>query len=237
MEISLTTKVAVLILLCGIIYLDRVAVLQMMIHRPIAIAVITGALFNRLPECATLGILLEMLWVSRLPVGASVPPDDTGAALFGTVAVAYLSFSREVGFADIALIGSVSVLVGELGREVDILVRRMNGKISRYAVSGVDVGDLETVRSCIYASIVLWLLAGVFLSFSWIVLGILAGKWFVPAIPRNVISPFLVMYLIIPATGAVSVYQHCRVSNKSAFFHMALASGAIAFMIFEMGVF
>jgi PTS system mannose-specific IIC component len=237
MEISLTTKVAALILLCGVIYLDRVAVVQMMIHRPIAIAVITGALFNRLPECATLGILLEMLWVSRLPVGASVPPDDTGAALFGAVAVAFLSLIRKVGFADIALIGSASVLVGELGREVDILIRRLNGRISRYAISGVAVGDLGTVSSCLYASIVLWLLAGVLFSFSCVVLGILAGKIFIPGIPANVISPFQIMYLIIPATGAVSVYQHCRVSKKSAVFHMALASGTIVFMIFELGVF
>ncbi|MDH3258399.1 MAG: PTS sugar transporter subunit IIC [Deltaproteobacteria bacterium] len=237
MELSLTTKVAALILLSGLIYLDRVAVVQMMIHRPIAVAVITGALFNRLPECTAVGVLLEMLWVSRLPVGASVPPDDTGAALFGTVAIAYLSFVREVGFADIALVGSVSVFIGEIGREMDILVRRLNGKISRYAIAGVELGDLGTVSSCLYASIVLWFVAGVILSFSWIVLGIVAGKFLIPGIPGTIIAPFQVMFLIIPATGAVSVYQHCRVSKKSAVFHMSLASGAIVFMIIEMGVF
>lgn len=237
MEFSLTTKVAVLILICGVIYLDRVAVIQMMIHRPLAISVITGALFNRMPECVALGILLEILWVSRLPVGASVPPDDTGAALFGTVAIAYLSFSREVGFPDIALVGALSVVVAELGREVDILVRRLNGKISRYAIAGVEMGDLEAVSSCLYASIIVWLVAGVLLSFSLIACGILAGTFLLPSIPGNIVSSFQAMFLIIPATGAISVYQHCRVSNKSAVFHTALASGAIVFMIIEMGVF
>jgi PTS system mannose-specific IIC component len=237
MELTFTTKVVFLLFFGGFFYLDRVPLLQMMFHRPLVVSVVVGALFGRVAECSMLGILLEMLWVSKLPVGASLPPDDTGAAIFGSFALVVLSSLRKVGYADIALVAAASVFVGEMGRSGDVIVRRVNGKITKYAVEAVRVGDFKTLDSCIYASIIVWFLMGLILTASWLFLALLVGKYAIPLLPVRAVSVFQIMYFIIPATGAVSVFQHCKVGKGSAVFHMALASGAIVFVVVEMGIF
>ena len=46
-----------------------------------------GAIFGNFAAGAQVGAVLELLYIVRLPVGASIPPDDTGAAMFGGAAV------------------------------------------------------------------------------------------------------------------------------------------------------
>lgn len=236
MDYMTSLKIVVLILIYGLVYLDRVVAFQLMLHRPFVISIIVGLLVGNLAECVQVGILLEILWVSRLPVGASVLPDDSAAALFGAVAISYLASVKSVGVPEIALVTSVATLVGEVGKEADIALRRMNGKISHYAVSAVNVGDLRTVESCVYASLILWFISGVILALFWAVLGILFGTFFVPALGGDFVSPFSVMIVIIPATGAVSLYQRLKMVKKGTIFHMALASGALVFLILEWGI-
>ena len=72
----------------GVCYLDRTAAFQMMLHRPLVVASIMGAIFGNFAAGAQVGAVLELLYIARLPVGASVPPDDTGAAVFGGAAAA-----------------------------------------------------------------------------------------------------------------------------------------------------
>ncbi len=236
MEFTFASKTLFFILVCGFLYLDRVSAFQMMIHRPLVVSVIAGLLFGRITECATLGVLLEMLWISKLPVGAAVPPDDTGAAIFGSFALIVLSSLRSVGFADVAFVGALSVLIGELGKEGDLIVRRMNSKIARYGVDAVNRGDLDSISSCVHASLILWILGGLLLSTLWVSIAFATGKYAIPLMPERLISIFQIMYLVIPATGAVSVYQHCKVGKRGTVFHLALASGAFVFVIVEMGL-
>ena len=65
--------------------LDRVALVQVMISRPLVAGTLTGwALGNPLVGME-IGMLLELLWLCRLPVGAAIPPDDTQVAVGATV--------------------------------------------------------------------------------------------------------------------------------------------------------
>ena len=65
--------------------LDRVAFVQFMISRPIVAAPVAGWIMGNPLVGLEIGALLELLWLGRLPVGASIPPDETQVAIGATV--------------------------------------------------------------------------------------------------------------------------------------------------------
>ncbi len=77
-------RFALAALVGGVCYLDRTAAFQLMLHRPLVVATAVGAIFGNLAAGAQVGAVLELLYLARLPVGASIPPDDTGAASITT---------------------------------------------------------------------------------------------------------------------------------------------------------
>ena len=74
---------------------DRVAFLQSMACRPLVAASLTGWLLGIPLQGLQVGILLELLWLGRLPVGAAIPPDDTQVAI-GATALA-LTVQQQLG--------------------------------------------------------------------------------------------------------------------------------------------
>ena len=59
---------ALVSLICG---LDRVAILQIMISRPIVAAPLTALLLGDPLIGLQIGVMVELLWLARLPVGAA----------------------------------------------------------------------------------------------------------------------------------------------------------------------
>ncbi|MGD9019102.1 MAG: PTS sugar transporter subunit IIC, partial [Desulfuromonadales bacterium] len=68
--------------------LDRVAFVQFMISRPLVAGPLTGWVLGDPLTGLEVGMLLELLWLGRLPVGAAIPPDDTQVAVGATVLAA-----------------------------------------------------------------------------------------------------------------------------------------------------
>ena len=64
--------------------LDRVALVQMMISRPLVAGPLTGLVLGKPLLGLEVGMLLELLWLGRLPVGAAIPPDDTQVSVGAT---------------------------------------------------------------------------------------------------------------------------------------------------------
>ena len=110
--------------------LDRVAFLQSMFSRPIVVAPLTGWLLGDPMVGLEIGILLELLWLGRLPVGASIPPDDTQVAIGATV----LSLSMESllgmsGMPVVILCVMAAIPLGKFGQVFDRLARHANGLV------------------------------------------------------------------------------------------------------------
>lgn len=108
--------------------LDRVALLQFMISRPIVAAPLAGWIMGNPLVGLEVGVLLELLWLGRLPVGASIPPDDTQVAIGATV----LAFSMEPllgmsGMPIVILCVLTAIPLGKFGQLFDRLARHANG--------------------------------------------------------------------------------------------------------------
>ncbi len=132
---------AVVSLWCG---LDRTAAGQFMISRPIVAAPLTGWLLGDSLLGLQVGILLELLWLGRLPVGAAIPPDDTQVAVGSTVLAvsgAGLAGLPTEGMAVLGLL--IGLPLGKSGEIFDRLARWWNARLLTRAEFLLDAGRPE----------------------------------------------------------------------------------------------
>jgi PTS system mannose-specific IIC component len=110
--------------------LDRVALLQFMISRPIVAAPLAGWVMGNPLVGLEVGVLLELLWLGRLPVGASIPPDDTQVAIGATTLA--LSMDHLLGMNGmpvVILCVLTAIPLGKFGQLFDRFARHANGLI------------------------------------------------------------------------------------------------------------
>ncbi len=113
-------------LICG---LDRTAALQVMISRPIVAAPLVAWLLGDVGVGLEIGLMVELLWLARLPVGAAIPPDDTQVAIAGTVlAVSLGGLLGQNGLEYQLLCLLIAIPLGKFGQFFDRFARQYNGR-------------------------------------------------------------------------------------------------------------
>lgn len=130
---------AVVALICG---LDRVAALQIMISRPIVAAPLAGWLLGDIEVGLQVGLMIELLWLARLPVGAAIPPDDTQVSIAGTVlSVGMGQLLGQDGTAFILLCLLVTIPMGKFGQYFDHFARTRNRQTMERAEAALEAGN------------------------------------------------------------------------------------------------
>lgn len=204
-------------------YLDRTGAFQLMLHRPLVVATLAGAVFGDMAAGARLGAILELLYIARLPVGASVPPDDTGAALFGGVAAATASSSLGLDSGALTAILLFSVPCAEIGKMADRLVRRLNGRIAHVVLDSVDRGNSLAVEQGLYAGLVLFAASGVILSLLFTGAGLSVSYLFLPRFGPETRQEFSALLPALPLFGAASVFSCSRTERTAPAFYLTMA--------------
>lgn len=215
-------------------YLDRTAGFQTMIHRPLVAASFAGWLFGDFTAGGAAGAILELIHIARLPVGASIPPDDTGAALFCGAAVATAGGGAGAVPPAPVLAGALllSLLVSELGREADRWVRRTNGRVAQAAIEAVDRGSVEAVEHGFYAGIVLFTLAGAAVSLAALLLGVAAGGRVLPLLAGGRGAPVGALLPVLASMGAAAALSCGRDERTVPAFYLAM-TGSFAVVAVE----
>lgn len=211
-------------LLGGICYFDRTAAFQVMLHRPLLVASLMGAVFGDLAAGAQVGAVLELLYIARLPVGASIPPDDTGAAIFGGAAAAVASSSIGLDGGSLTSILLLSVPCAELGKFADRYVRRANGRIARLTLDSVERGDSEAVRHGLVSGLVLFGAVGVILSLLFAGLGVSMSWYLLPRFGPESREQFSILLPAIPLLGAASVFSCSRTEKTAPLFYLTMTA-------------
>jgi len=127
--------------------LDRVAFLQCMVSRPLVAAPLTGWLLGVPLTGLEVGMLLELLWLGRLPVGTVIPPDDTQVAI-GATALA-LTLERLLGLQGmpaVILCVLVAIPLGQVGLYADGRARRANGQLALQAEAAAAAGHSRRIE-------------------------------------------------------------------------------------------
>lgn len=134
-------------LVAMLVGLDRVALAQFMISRPLVAAPLVGWVLGNPLIGLEVGMLLELLWLGRMPVGAAIPPDDTQVAVAATVLA--LSMQPWLGLSGMPLV-ILSVLVaiplGKFGQLFDRLARCFNDRLAVRGHSALEAGDFSLVE-------------------------------------------------------------------------------------------
>lgn len=122
--------------------LDRVAFLQLMISRPLVAAPLTGWILGDPLVGLEIGMLLELLWLGRMPVGAAIPPDDTQVAVGATV-LAMKTGPLIVlhGMPLVILSVLIAIPLGKFGQLFDRLARQANDHIAGQADAALQAGQ------------------------------------------------------------------------------------------------
>jgi len=131
---------AVIALICG---LDRTAILQLMISRPIVAAPLVAWLLGEPLIGLQIGLLVELLWLARLPVGAAIPPDDTQVSIASCVLTINLArvFSPQ-GPELMLLCLLVAIPLGKIGQYFDHFSRQINVRLLQSTERGLADGKL-----------------------------------------------------------------------------------------------
>jgi mannose PTS system EIIC component len=146
----------------GLLWLDRFQIFQAMISRPIVCAPIIGWVVGDLEAGLASGLLFEMLWLRRPPVGGYVPPDATLASI---VTAAVSSLVRAETGAALTSVVFLSFLflypVAFLGRRMDVVLRTRLGTLARAA----EDTQADHDQRGLYSYFALALLLGFFIAF------------------------------------------------------------------------
>ncbi|MGO9568406.1 MAG: PTS sugar transporter subunit IIC [Desulfomonilaceae bacterium] len=107
---------------------------QVMISRPLVAAPLVGWILGNLSAGLASGLLFEMLWLRRPPVGGYMPPDGTLASI-ATAAVAAMVQARTGAPLTAAVFFSFLFMlpVAHLGKKLDGFLRVWLGALARRA--------------------------------------------------------------------------------------------------------
>jgi PTS system mannose-specific IIC component len=226
-------RFALAALLGSLCYLDRTAAFQLMLHRPLVVATLMGAVFGNFAAGAQIGAVLELLYIARLPVGASVPPDDTGAAVFAGTAAAAASSSIGLDGGSFTALLLFTFPFAELGRIADRHVRKVNGRVAHLTAEAVDRGDLRAVEHGLLAGLTLFALSGALLALAFSGAGVAVAKLLLPRFGPGSRLEFSALLPALPLLGAASVYSCSRTERTSALFFLTMAAVFAATVFFR----
>ncbi len=157
-------QVLATLLLGGLAALDAVPVAQTLFHQPLVTATILGAVWGDWRVALEVGIVLQILAASTLPIGARTPEDFASGGVVGPAvalaASARLPFTLAQDAA--ALLGVFAGLVtATLGVALVKWQRRRNEGLSRWCEAEVREGREAALGSAQRAGVVLAFAVGV----------------------------------------------------------------------------
>ncbi len=114
----------------GVVALDTTAALQIMVSRPMVGCSIIGLILGNFQVGFTIGILLELLYISELPVGgAKFAEGNVGAASAAAIGILVVrQFPDRVSFIIVCSL-LLAIVISWFGGGLVLLMRRLNTKI------------------------------------------------------------------------------------------------------------
>lgn len=215
----------------GLLALDRTAVGQFGVSQPIAAGPLIGWLLGDAPTGFLIGGTLQLLYAGALPIGASVPPDDGLAALVATAAAA--GSARAVGFeppqagALVALALLAGLAAAEVGRRLDIWVRRANVWFAHRADTAAERADDRAVARLALGGLGLWFGTGAVAALALAPAAALVVGAVAAALPAGVASAVGVMALVLPVLAVASALTAMRGPARLFLFVGAFLAGSL----------
>jgi PTS system mannose-specific IIC component len=202
----------------GILCLDRIFV-QALISRPIVAAPVIGLVLGDPYTGLIAGAFIELFWIDRLPIGASILPNDSIAAVL--IAAGAIESGRIMGHLTqglIALAVLIFIPLAVLAQKMELRVVRGNEKLAKDALSGAARGDIRSIsRNHLRAALRGWLLPTGMILIA-LPLGVGAMTWAYPRLTPWMIRGLNLVYGLIPLIGAAVALNTINLRGKLPIF-------------------
>lgn len=199
--------------------LDRTAALQIMVSRPLVAGPLVGFILGDAATGLTIGMLLELLWLCRLPVGANISHDDTQVAVGATTLA--ITLSGALGNWGLALPLSallVTLPLGKIGQFVERTVRNRNQLLITATKESLLKGSLPSINRMHLFGLAHFAL-GALATYTAMVL---IGRWllmeYIPFFIDRVATQALWIKLALILVGAATLLQSLNVRRSSLLF-------------------
>lgn len=193
-------------LLGGVLSLDRTAAFQFMVSRPMVVSTIIGLLFKDLTTGLLIGVLIELLWMGELPIGASLPPDETAFAIMVS-GVTFIGERFVGGISRGYVVGVIllSLPVAWFFRKIDERIRIFNSKISRDAIQRLSEGKEDDVDRAVLKGLLSFFIPNLLFLWFFMVLGLYMMIRIYPLLSDRMIDMLGEFFYIFPIIGIASV--------------------------------
>jgi len=203
----------------GFLWLDRFQALQVMLSRPLVAAPIIGWLVGDLRAGVATGILYELFWLGRPPVGGYIPPDSTLAAVASAAVSGIVSVQWGAPTMPTVVVSFLVLFpLAHLGKRLDTRLRVALGKPASLAEV-----MLKQSPGASLAKPMLWGLGQGFLfGFAALVPAILIGTFVVGGVTGALSPKFQraleFAYFVIPVMAAADVMVHSQEREERLLF-------------------
>ncbi len=188
-------------ILGGFFISDTTAFGQFMFSRPIFCGPVIGLLAGDVSAGLYVGMIMELIWITVIPLGGAVPPDSGAVAS----AAAYISagYGPDRGF--MVFIILLLVPLGILFKRIDMLHREFNVYFVHKIEEKLGEEDTSYVGRAALYGYILFFLKGFF--FLLIIMG--AGSFFLPYLygylPEIARESLGEVFFVMPAVGLGAV--------------------------------
>lgn len=211
----------------GLIWLDRFQLFQIMISRPLVAGPIIGWILGNFEAGLASGMLYELLWLRRPPIGSYIPPDVTMGAVATAAVSALIARTDTMPTAVSALTFVFMTPLCFAGRRLDIQLRVILGKLARKAEQVCH--DMNTRR--LYLVFFLGLLAGFSCAFvvlvPAIILGTLVVGFVMEHLPSEVMTGFQYCFFIVPLLGALDLFAGFPEKRDAKIFILGITAAVL----------
>lgn len=215
--------------------LDRTAVASMMLARPLVCSALMGYLLDVFSPALQLGVMLELIWLMRLPVGAAVAPDDTQATIAAVVLIKLFAVHLpEHHWELVVFVGLFVVVFAEIGKCFDVWARHINERLFFHAQRNLECGCWRSLVANHYFGLIVFAAASV-ASCSFIVASgsvlLRAGLNYIDEVAFIFPVDGRMLAAIFPLTGVAATLAVIRGRNSVALF---VCSYAITYIFLEI---
>ncbi|MCA1960996.1 MAG: PTS sugar transporter subunit IIC [Desulfomonile sp.] len=211
----------------GLLWLDRFQAFQVMISRPLVAAPLIGWLVGDVRAGLATGILYELFWLGRPPVGGYIPPDSTLAAVATAAVSGIVAVQWGAAIMPTVVVSFLALFpVAHLGRRLDTRLRVALGKSAALAEAMLKQSPDANLAQPMFRAFAQGFLFG----FAALVPAIVIGTYVVGGVmgmlTPKVLRALEFAYYVIPVMAAADVMVHSQEREESILFLI----GFVAFL-------
>jgi PTS system mannose-specific IIC component len=147
----------------SLIVLDTTVAFQFLISQPLIACTLLGWLLGDAYLGMQIGIFLQLLWLSNMPVGATIVPEGNFAAIVITALVIKYSQLNTNFYTVLVIAISFGVLISYLGGQLVKINRKANTYLLKKVITDLKKGNMHSISYINILSLILHYL-GMFLA-------------------------------------------------------------------------